>query len=124
VINVLGSRALDWFLDVDTISPEILVFWTRGHHGTFLRCAEFCDASIKQIDLVEEIHGVDGKPLVDVLIVWQRNGLLQISTTKGSLRMLVQVISFRSFVEGLLRFEGAPLVAKEIRHNLSHVGLK
>ena len=43
-----------------------LIFWTCWHDGTGLLGAELGDGAVQHVDLIEEVHGVDRHPLVQI----------------------------------------------------------
>ena len=79
VVDVLGGRALDGFLDGVAVGPVVLVLGPRRHDWTPLLRAELCDGAVEHIDLVEEVHRVDGHPLVQVLPLWQHHCQSQVA---------------------------------------------
>ena len=52
---------------------------TCRHDRTRLLCAELCDCAVEHVDLVEEVHGVDGDPLVGVLALGQDHGQAEVA---------------------------------------------
>jgi len=84
-------RHLDGPLDLGAIGPQVLVLGAGGHHRTRLGGAEFGDAAVEQVDLVEEVHRVDGQPLVDVLPLGQLHGQPQVATAQGRLGLCPRI---------------------------------
>lgn len=62
----------------------------------------------------EETLTVHSKPFVNIFSFWQHDRLSQVSAAQCCLCVLVQLISFRSLRETLLRFEGFVLVTAGI----------
>jgi len=53
--------------------------FTCRHDWTSLFGAEFRDCPVEHVDLVEEVHRVDGHPLVQVLPLGQNHRQAQVS---------------------------------------------
>jgi len=106
VVDVFGSRALDWFLDAVTIRPVVFIFWPRWHYRAAIFCAEFSDGAVEHVDLVEEVDGVDGDPLVDVFAVREHNGGAEIAWAEGGVSVLHQVLLVGTLGYILLGLEG------------------
>ena len=79
VVNILGCRALDRLLHLLAICPVVLVLLPGRHDGAGLLGAEVSDGAVQHVDLVEEVHSVDGDPLIDILTIWQHDSLPQVS---------------------------------------------
>lgn len=79
VVNVLGRGALDGLLHRVAVSPVVLVLWPCRHDGAAVLRAELCDGPVQHVDLVEEVHGVHGHPLVQVLSIRQHDGQPQVA---------------------------------------------
>lgn len=116
VLHVLGGAALDGLLDFVSISPEVLVALTSRHGGAALGRAELAHASIEQVDLIEEVDGVDGEPLVQILRLWQLDGSLEVSAAERGLCVLVELMALASLGVALLGFERLALASKIPEH--------
>ena len=44
-----------------------LIFGSGRHHGTGLLGAELGDGAVQHVDLVEEVHCVNGDPFIQIL---------------------------------------------------------
>ena len=99
-VDVLGGGALDRLLHLVAICPVILqetksfltkleiplsftslsnqishlIFGPGRHDGTGLLRAELCDGAVQHVDLVKEVHGVHGDPLIKILSLGKHNG--------------------------------------------------
>lgn len=73
IVDVLGGRALDGLLDRLPVRPVVLVLGSGGHDGAPLLRARLRDCPVQHVDLVEEVDGVDGHPLVQVLALRQND---------------------------------------------------
>mmetsp|Transcript_23730 Transcript_23730/g.77254 ORF Transcript_23730/g.77254 Transcript_23730/m.77254 type:complete len:229 (-) Transcript_23730:6-692(-) len=117
VVDVLGSRALDGLLDVHPIRPVILVLRACRHARAGVARAEFCDAAVEQVDLVEEVDCVDSQPLVPVLPFRQHNCLMQVSCSQRCLDrrfcILVELVKLGALLEVLLGTESLVLVPED-----------
>ena len=87
VVNILWGRALDWLLDVFPVRPVIFILRPCGHHRAALLGAVVGQGSDQHRDLVEELGGVDGHPLVHVLPVRQHDGLSEVPRAKSGFRV-------------------------------------
>lgn len=63
------------------------------HLGAGLRRAELGDGSVEEVDLVVEVHHVDGQPLVLVLAVGQLHDLAQAAAAQCGLGILSQLVA-------------------------------
>ena len=118
-VNVSRRSHCHWLLDGDPVGPHVLVLWACTHNRTLLLCAELSNDTVKQIDLIEEIDRVHREPFMLVLAFWKRHGLVQISSAKGRLRVLMQFISLGTNTMVPLWPERFRLV--ESREALEHV---
>ena len=65
------------------VSPVIFILRPGRHHRAALLSTVVGQRSDQHRNLVEELGGVDGHPLVDVLPVRQEDGLPQVARAKG-----------------------------------------
>ena len=81
IVNILWSRHLDWFLDVLTICPQVLILRASAHDftGLVLWRAVIADATIQDVDLIEEIDSVNGKPLMKILSLGNAHRLTKVA---------------------------------------------
>lgn len=106
VVDVLGRRALDRLLDSLAVGPVVLVLGSGRHERTRLLGAELGDSAVKHVDLVEEVNGVDGHPLVDVLALGQHDGQPEVARAQCGRRLTHQVVlvgALRDVLLGLKR---------------------
>jgi len=105
IINIFWCRHLNGFLNSCAISPMILVLGASRHDGALLWCAELGYGPIEHVDLVEKVHRVHSKPLIQIFTFWQGNCQTQIATTKGRLGILLKLILLCALLYVLLGFE-------------------
>lgn len=106
VVYVFGSGAFDRLLNVGAVSPVVLISWSSRHHRAARLSAELSDGAVKHVDLVEEIHGVDSDPLIEILSLGQHDSLPQVPAAQCRLSVLQQLILMGALWDVLLRLEG------------------
>jgi len=106
VVDIFGRRALDGLLHAVSVRPVVLVLGPRRHDRAAVFRAELRDGAVQHVDLVEEVHGVDGDPLVDVLTVRQHHGGTEVAGAECGVGVLHQVLLVRTFGDILLGLEG------------------
>lgn len=107
------------------------VLWASWHNRTGLGSAEFSDAAVKKVDLVEKIHGctrtpelglstkqcrasgrtIYSQPFVNILSLGQTNSKLQIATAQRGFGRSVQLISLCFLVVLLHRLKSLVLIS-------------
>lgn len=78
--HVLHGGQDSRLLELVPISPQVLVLWSPGHAGTSFLCAVLCDRAVDQVDSVEEVHDMDGDPVVQVLVRRKFDGVPQVQS--------------------------------------------
>lgn len=106
VVDVLGRRAFNGLLNIGAVSPVILIPWSSRHHRAAGFSAKLSDGAIQHVDLIEEVHGVDSDPLIEILSLWQHDSLPQIPTAQRRFSMFQQLVLVGALWDVLLRLEG------------------
>jgi len=81
VVNVFRRRAFNWLFDCYTISPQVLILWSRRHDGARRCCAKLCECAVQHVNLIKKVHCVYCNPLVHVFSHRQLHRLMQIART-------------------------------------------
>ena len=104
-VDVLAGGDLEWRLHVVAISPEVLVLGPRGHRRARLSGAKLRQDAIENVNLIIELDGVHGEPLVEIFTSWQLDGKLHVSTAERHSSDLLQTIATSSLLNLLLLLE-------------------
>jgi len=87
-VNVFRRRQFRGPFVLYPVLPEILISWTGRHDWTLLGSTELGNCAVKHVQVVEEIDGVHGQPLVCIFTIGQLNGQSQVTRAESSLSVL------------------------------------
>ena len=80
------------------ISPQILKLLPRTHDRTGLLCAILGKSPVEDGYLVIEFDGIDSKPLIKILTLWEFNSQIHVATSEGHLSNLFEMDVFGSLI--------------------------
>lgn len=97
--HVLRGRQCSRPLVFVLVLPAVFVPGPTRHDGTGLVGAGITDGAVDEVDAVEEVDHMNGHPVVEILTVGQRYGLLQVQP--GVQRRLGFLVQLEALSPGL-----------------------